>query len=175
MREILTLTDNMHRSGVDTAGFAVSNHYFNTRLCSANARRVANQWFFLTRLLPPVGGVRKTVSISRSGVPLLSAYVANTSLARLRGLFAFPPLAATEALVLQPCSAVHTFGLKQSLDVVFLDKRGEILKQVEMKPGSMSLCWGSNRVVEMKCGTVKRLHLQPGQHLDVESMVGRDE
>lgn len=49
---------------------------------------------------------------------------ANTFWRRFLGLHAGLPLAQNEALVLIPCSAVHTFFLDHAIDVVFLDADG---------------------------------------------------
>jgi uncharacterized protein len=46
---------------------------------------------------------------------------------RLRGLQGRPALAAGEGLLLRPCRAVHMLGMRFSLDVAFLDRRGTVV------------------------------------------------
>ncbi len=61
-----------------------------------------------------------------------SIRVADGRWSRLRGLLWAPTLEAGEGLVLIPCKAVHMYGMKQSLDVVFVDSDGTV---VALYPG----------------------------------------
>ena len=56
-----------------------------------------------------------------------SVRVADGWWSRLRGLLGAPTLEAGEGLVLMPCKAVHMYGMKQSLDVVFVDAEGTVV------------------------------------------------
>ena len=105
--------------------------------------------------------------VSSSGTPLLSAYRANTSLQRLKGLFAYPPLQDNQALVLSPCSAVHTIGFGRAIDVVFLCSEGTVLKAGTLRPWSAMICPKASSVIEMAHGTIQRLDLRVGRRLDV--------
>ena len=109
----------------------------------------------------------QTVTLSLRGAPLLTAYVANNCLARLKGLFAYPPLSPTQALILSPCSAVHTVGMKYTIDVAFLSRRGFILKIVTLAPCSIAHCRDGHYAVEMAGGTATRLGLQVGHVLEM--------
>lgn len=56
---------------------------------------------------------------------------------RLIGLLGRGPLAAGEGLWLRPCRAVHMFGMSQSLDVAFLDRRGRVVALYpDLAPGA---------------------------------------
>jgi len=103
--------------------------------------------------------------LTRHGAPLLYAYDAHSFVNRLRGVRAIPPFGPTDALVLRPCSAVHTLRLSTPIDVVFLDFRGVILKMKTVAPNRASFCWKSMLVVEMAAGTSKRIGLRVGQVL----------
>ena len=50
------------------------------------------------------------VTLRRLSAPLLYAYDACTFFRRLRGLHGVPPLGPTDALIIRPCMAIHTFG-----------------------------------------------------------------
>ena len=106
-----------------------------------------------------------TTKLCRDGVPLIELHQATNWLARLRGLFAYPPLTDSQGLLIRPCNAVHTFGMKYPIDVVFLARSGSILKLVQLASGSMAVCRRAHVVVEMKQGTASRLDLQVGQTL----------
>ena len=112
---------------------------------------------------------RKPLILYRDGAPLLELHQATTWLSRLRGLFAYPSLSDSQALLINPCNAVHTLGLKYSIDVVFRDKRGIILKMVRLTSGSIAACWQAQNVIEMRHGTAERLDLQVGQALRAEA------
>lgn len=50
---------------------------------------------------------------------------------RLRGLLGRPPLGQGEGLLIEPCASVHTFGMRYSIDLVFLDKDDHIVDMHE--------------------------------------------
>jgi uncharacterized membrane protein (UPF0127 family) len=82
----------------------------------------------------------------------LVIYKANTFWERLRGLLGRRMLDANEALHIQPCSDVHSFGMKYPLDILFLDKAGHVLKADVLKPNSWLFCKGATSVLEFKAG-----------------------
>lgn len=104
------------------------------------------------------------VTLRRLGAPLLYAYDACTFLSRLKGLHALPPLGPTDALIIRPCKAIHTWGLDKPIDVIFLDKRGNILKLKTVRPNSMFTCFSADVAVEMAEGTAARIRLGVGQN-----------
>ena len=55
---------------------------------------------------------------------------ARTPSARARGLLRGPPLETGEAIVLEPATQVHTFGLGYPIDVLFCDRKGGVLHVV---------------------------------------------
>jgi len=112
-----------------------------------------------------IGFSGKRTVLTRHGAPLLYAYDACSFINRLRGVKAIPPFGPTDALVLRPCSAVHTFRLTKAIDIVFLDFKGVILKIASVPPNRASFCWRSTMVVEMAAGTSNRIELRVGQVL----------
>lgn len=85
---------------------------------------------------------------------------------RMRGLLAAPPLENDQALLISPCSSVHTFGMFYPIDLVFLDKHWIIVKTVEtLKPWRMSASHAAYMVVELASGSLQRLQLDIGQQL----------
>jgi uncharacterized membrane protein (UPF0127 family) len=53
--------------------------------------------------------------------------VTETPAERMRGLLGREDLASSEALLLKRCGSVHTFGMRFSIDVVFLNRRQRIV------------------------------------------------
>jgi uncharacterized protein len=82
---------------------------------------------------------------------------------RLRGLLFRPPLQPHQALWIRPCNSIHMFGMRYSIDVVFLDAHGKVI-QVEQSvaPGRMAACWRSKSVLELTAGSSERLGIVPG-------------
>ncbi|EEG78726.1 DUF192 domain-containing protein, partial [Dethiobacter alkaliphilus] len=81
---------------------------------------------------------------------------ADTFFKRLRGLMfsrTFP--GDIDALMLSPCNAVHTFFMRYSLDVLFLDSNMKVLHIIYgMKPGKLSpVIKDARYVVEMAVGS----------------------
>lgn len=58
--------------------------------------------------------------------------LACTPFARLRGIRAYPTWKGV--LILAPCSDVHTFGIRKSLDIAFVDRRGVVLESYRRVP-----------------------------------------
>jgi uncharacterized membrane protein (UPF0127 family) len=90
---------------------------------------------------------------------------------RLKGLLGAPPLQRGEGMLLEPCQAVHMFGMKQALDVAFLDGDGQVIALYhDLRPGKRSRYHGKARqALELPVGTLlqtdtcvgDRLRLQP--------------
>jgi uncharacterized membrane protein (UPF0127 family) len=96
------------------------------------------------------------------------AWLADTPWSRLRGLLGRPPLCADaqEALLLRPCGAVHTFGMRYALDLVFLDGQGRVLDvRAALPPGRAHRCRGARQTLELSSGGLARLRPQPGEAL----------
>lgn len=103
------------------------------------------------------------VTLRRLSAPLLYAYDACTFFRRLRGLHGVPPLGPTDALIIRPCKAIHTFGLDNPIDVIFMDRNGIILALATVNPKRAMLCLKGAIAVEMAAGTAKRISLGVGQ------------
>jgi uncharacterized membrane protein (UPF0127 family) len=90
------------------------------------------------------------------------------SASRRRGLLDDAGLAEDTALIIAPCSAVHMFGMRFPIDVIYTDREGSVLKLVEnLKPGQISATLRAFAVIEVAAGTVTRLKLSRGLRLSV--------
>ena len=89
--------------------------------------------------------------------------IASTFFERLRGLLFRRPLHRNEGLLITHCSSIHMFGMRYGIDVVWLDRKGCILKcTAGLKPWRASACKGAWSALELAEGTVARLDLRPG-------------
>ena len=76
---------------------------------------------------------------------------------RNRGLLSRDGLPQGTALVLAPCGAVHTWFMRFSIDVIFCDREGRVLKTTpDLAPWRMSMVWRRGfAVIEIASGTVR--------------------
>lgn len=89
----------------------------------------------------------------RPAMLCLDIILATSGLSRLRGLLGRPPLQPGQGLWLSPCAAVHTFGMRKAIDVLFLDAEFKPLKRVfGLQPWRFSMCWRARSVLEMPAG-----------------------
>ena len=92
--------------------------------------------------------------------------LAETSLARLRGLLGRSGLSSGEGLLLRPAGSVHTAFMKFTIDVVFLDRDLRVLKVVpELVPWRTAGCRGARAVLELPAGEALKRGLRAGVSL----------
>ena len=92
-----------------------------------------------------------------------SARRTESSLERARGLLARPEPKSGEALLIEPCSGIHTWAMAYSIDAAFLDNGGRILRVVErLSPWRFATCSGARAVLELAAGEAARLGLRTG-------------
>ncbi len=92
--------------------------------------------------------------------------LAGTSQARRRGLLDAENLGAGSGLWIVPCEAIHTFGMKVRLDVIFLDKNFQVRKiSPDLGPRRMSICLSAHSVLELPAGAVARTGTKLGDRL----------
>ena len=100
--------------------------------------------------------------------------VAHTLWERTRGLLGAPPLQPGQALVIERCHAVHTFGMTYPIDVAFIDRNMIVLNEIHsMPPCRMSrVVWGAHQAIELPAGSLSRTRTYPGHRLVLESVSG---
>ncbi len=87
---------------------------------------------------------------------------------RRRGLLGRDALASDEALIIAPCQAVHTFGMRFAIDILFTTRDGTIVKVREhVQPGRISGAWSAFAVIELAAGTAARAAVRPGDRLEL--------
>lgn len=94
--------------------------------------------------------------------------VADTSSKRRTGLLKHAGLARGQGIWIVPCEAVHTFGMKFSIDVLFLNKKRKVLKiREDMGRRGIALCLRAHSVLELPAGTIAATGTQPGDELEL--------
>ena len=72
---------------------------------------------------------------------------------RMAGLAGLDAIAPHEALHIPRCRSVHTFGMRFSLDLVWLDRRGEVVRvDRDVPPRRLRTCLRARSVVEAPAG-----------------------
>ncbi|SHH24673.1 DUF192 domain-containing protein [Massilia sp. CF038] len=83
---------------------------------------------------------------------------------RLVGLLGRSAIGHDEALLLMPCSNVHTFFMRFPIDVVFLSKDGQILAiHPAVRPWRASAARHAHACLEMASGRARLAGLMVGQ------------
>lgn len=78
---------------------------------------------------------------------------------RLVGLLGTTDLASDEGIWLEPCSSVHTFGMRMSIACVFLDADGTVVRIVQtLPPWRTASVRGARVVLETRPDAVGDLH-----------------
>ena len=93
----------------------------------------------------------RVVNATRDLVLAERAMLADTTLARMRGLLGRPCPEPGAGLVLAPCSEVHTFFMGYPIDVCYAAEDGEVLRVMSsVPPWRMTLpCLGAYWTVEL--------------------------
>jgi len=94
--------------------------------------------------------------------------VADTFFTRLKGLMFSKELPDKKSLHIIPCNEIHTFNMKYSIDVLYLDKNNNILHiDEEMQPGKIGKrVKKAISVVELPSGKAKSSQIEVGQAVE---------
>ena len=108
----------------------------------------------------------KRIEVNNRRLRRLMVAVCEGPLERARGLLLRDDWTFDLALMLEPCAAVHTFGMSTALDVVFVDADDRIIAvRTNLRPWRIAWQFGARRVWEFHCGAVTALELQQGDLL----------
>jgi uncharacterized membrane protein (UPF0127 family) len=96
------------------------------------------------------------------------ARLANRYWSRLVGLLGRSHLSVGEGLVLAPGNAIHTLFMRMAIDVIFVDKNGEVVKTaVNVRPFRFVLCPLRTRyTVELPVGVIEQTGTAVGDRIE---------
>jgi len=96
----------------------------------------------------------------------LEVELATTRAERNRGLLGRDSLRPAEGLLLTPCIAVHTVGMRFAIDVVFIDRDGRVVRVVShVRPWRMTASFRAHAVIELAAGTAAAHGITVGDFL----------
>ena len=99
------------------------------------------------------------------------AEVADTSAKRRTGLLKHTGLEPGEGLWIVPCESVHSFFMKFTIDVLYLDRKHRVKKlRPEMGPWRVSACLTAHSVLELPAGTIVRTGTKTGDQLEIKTL-----
>jgi len=123
---------------------------------------------FLGPLLEP-GQSTLTLRLDRTGATVAEhVELASDSKGRTRGLLGRESLADGSVLIIAPCNAVHTFFMRFTIDVVFADRDGRVLKVCRrLKPWRIGAALGAFAALEFPAGWTDRSGIAKGDYVRV--------
>ncbi|WP_406862857.1 DUF192 domain-containing protein [Streptomyces sp. HUAS MG47] len=74
------------------------------------------------------------------------------------------------ALLITPCNSVHTFRMRFTIDVAYLNRNLEVVAVKTMKPGRMGrISLRARHVLESEAGAMEAWGVRPGARLSIEA------
>lgn len=96
--------------------------------------------------------------------------VAVNPLARSIGFLTRKTVLPTEGLWLPRCWAIHTLGMRATIDVVFLDAQNRVMNlHPSVPPNRLVAAYGAATVVELGAGALEAVDVLVGDCLDLEA------
>jgi uncharacterized membrane protein (UPF0127 family) len=92
--------------------------------------------------------------------------IADTSETRRKGLLGRESLDPAAALILVPCFSVHTAFMQFPIDLLFVDRDGEVVRVVRnLEPWRIAASWAAHAVVELAAGVIGLDDVRVGDRL----------
>jgi uncharacterized protein len=126
---------------------------------------------FLEPLIGKSAGQIELINAQSGSVLATHVEPAFDSKTRKKGLLGRESIADDYALILAPCSAVHTFSMHFPIDVVFVSRDGTATKTSRsVKPWRVAGSVGAHAVIEAAAGFIDRHEIVPGETLAVREI-----
>ena len=108
----------------------------------------------------------RAVNCTRNQVLVETGRWASSRWTRLRGLLGHS-LGAGEGLLLLGTKAIHTFGMRVPVDVLFLDARGRVIHLIHALPPCRASPFikGAAMALELRAGTLRTSETQVGDSI----------
>lgn len=123
--------------------------------------------FFTPRPLAS-SGLKQAVNVTRGTVLSEKLELAGTGGSRRKGLLGRDGLLPGEGLWIAPCESVHTFFMRFSIDLVYLDRKHKVKKiKSRVGPWRLSACFSAHSVLELPAGTISRSKTERGDTVEI--------
>jgi uncharacterized membrane protein (UPF0127 family) len=109
----------------------------------------------------------KVSNLTRQTLLASSVEVASSSSERRKGLLGRDNLPSREGLWIVPCESIHTFFMRFSIDLIYLDRSMRVKKvRSNVPPWRLSACLTAHSVIELAPGSIKTSQTTPGDQLE---------
>jgi uncharacterized protein len=104
----------------------------------------------------------KIINKTKGTVIAQEAIFAQGHISRIVGLLNRDSLPQGEALIIKPCSSIHTFFMRFPIDVIFVDRDNKVIKTIScIKPFRLTgIYFLSKFVVELPAGIISSSNTQ---------------
>ena len=111
----------------------------------------------------------KAVNRQTGKVLATDVRVADNLFTRMKGLLGKKELPQGQALWIKPCFSVHTFFMKFAIDVIFLNKKNQIIASVSnLSPNRMTRLYPQSfSVLELPPGTIVAMNSEIGDIIEI--------
>ena len=111
----------------------------------------------------------KAINIRTHKELATNVIVADNLFTRMKGLLGKKELPQGEALCIKPCFSVHTFFMKFSIDIVFLNKTNQVIAAVSnLTPNRMTRLYPQSfSVLELPSGTIVASNTEVGDEIKI--------
>jgi uncharacterized membrane protein (UPF0127 family) len=90
---------------------------------------------------------------------------------RKKGLLGVSDLDCDDGLWICPCEAVHTFGMRMPIDVVFIDRQRRVRQiRPNLVANRISFCVRAESVIELRAGTVVATGTEVNDRLELKPL-----
>lgn len=108
----------------------------------------------------------KRLDNKESQLLLANVELANTFLSRFKGLMFRQAMTDIDGMLITPCNAIHTIGMKFNIDVVFIDKENKVTSvKSRISKNSFSKDLGAKHVLELPAGKLEQTDIKPGDYI----------
>lgn len=106
----------------------------------------------------------KIINIPKNTILIENCPVADSFFKRFIGLLGKKSISSNEGLIIKPCNSIHMFFMKFSLDVIFVNKKNEVVAIYEnIKP------WKFTPVIK---GAYIAIELSPNTVVNTKTTIG---
>ncbi len=111
----------------------------------------------------------RAINVTRHSILAENVEIAKSFWPRFKGLMGRGALAADEALLIVPCSSIHMFFMRFSIDAVYLDRLGRVICiDHSLKPWRIgSICRHVYAVLELPAGATAQSETVVGDNISV--------
>jgi uncharacterized membrane protein (UPF0127 family) len=115
----------------------------------------------------------RVANLTRGTLLADRADIADTGAKARTGLLKHSGLARGEGLWIAPCEAVHTFGMRFPIDVLFVNRKKVVVKiRPNLMRGRIAISFRAYSVLELPAGRLLETGTQRGDQLEFERTEG---